>query len=391
MFDTIISAFGKETSRKIKRKEKGAKFLSELEKRQGARILLAEDNETNQQVATELMESVGLIVEIANDGKEAVDLVTKNETGYYDIVLMDIQMPVMDGLDATENIRRTVRIEDLPILAMTADVMMGTKEKCFKAGMQDFVMKPIEPDELFGALVTWVSVKAREPKPMAAKKPSNQDQAASDIEIPDFEYINSTDGLRRVGGNKTLYINLLRKFRTKGTGHYEEIQKELESLILPGENKYLKDKFQVAIRLVHTLKGVAGNLGMQNIQVAAAEVESLFHAAESEYPGFYAQDLDRLNQQIDLVLADLDKLCSGAQSPPCNEQTVQLSEVIQKINKLKQLLESDDAQAKDLLAEIGVIEGYEDPINQIRKNIEAYDFEEAAKILTNRILAGRTD
>jgi two-component system sensor histidine kinase/response regulator len=391
MFDTIISAFGKETSRKIKRKEKGTRFLNELEKRQGARILLAEDNETNQQVATELMESVGLFVEIANDGKEAVNMVTQKETGYYDIVLMDIQMPVMDGFDATEIIRQTVRMEDLPILAMTADVMMGTKEKCFKAGMQDFVMKPIEPDELFGALVTWISAKAREPKPMAVKKPSDQDQPVTDIDVPDFEFINSTDGLRRVGGNKTLYLNLLRKFKTKGTEHYDEILKELEGLIIPGENKYPKEKFQVTIRLSHTLKGVAGNLGMEKIQVAAAEVESLFHAAESENPGYYAQSLDRLKQQVDLILSDLDKLCPSAQSKPCNEKTVQLTEVVGKVKRLKELLESDDAQAKDLLAEIGMIEGYEDPLNQIRKNIEGYDFEEAIKILTNKILTGNTE
>lgn len=367
LFDTIIAAFGKETTRKIKRKEKGVRFLDDLEKRQGARVLLVEDNETNQQVAIELIEGVGLIVDLANDGKEAVDKISKADKGYYEIVLMDLQMPVMDGYDATEIIRQTVSKEDLPILAMTADVMQETKERCESLGMQGFVMKPIDLDELFGALVKWVSpgenVKGQ--KSDGGKKDKVRDKM--DVIVPGFELINTEDGLSRVGGNKVLYLKLLTKFSDKGTEHYEEILREQKE----GDQV-------VAIRLAHTLKGVAGNLGIDGVFEAAKVVEAQLKEEES---GTLA--LGDLQKAVDAVVEDLKKLTKTESKP---EEKVKLKDVLDKLERLKELLEDDDPEAKIILEEIGMVEGYEDHFKAIRANVESYDFEEAANILIQKIL-----
>ncbi len=124
-----------------------------LQKIRGARVLLAEDNEINQQVAEEILQQAGLVVRIANNGKEAVEMV---KAGKFDVVLMDIQMPVMGGFEATQEIRRDERFKDLPIIAMTAHAMAGDREKSIEAGMNDHVTKPIDPDQLISALVKWI-------------------------------------------------------------------------------------------------------------------------------------------------------------------------------------------------------------------------------------------
>ncbi len=120
---------------------------------EGARVLLVEDNEINQQVAMEILADAGLIVSLANNGQEAVDAVEANR---FDAVLMDVQMPVMDGYTATRTIRRDPRFKDLPIIAMTAHAMAGDQEKSTAAGMNDHVTKPIDPEQLFATLARWI-------------------------------------------------------------------------------------------------------------------------------------------------------------------------------------------------------------------------------------------
>ncbi|MBT7094373.1 MAG: response regulator, partial [Bacteroidetes bacterium] len=368
LFDTIIAAFGEETTRKIKRKEKGLKFIEDLEKRQGARVLLADDNETNQQVAIELIEGVGLFVDVANDGKEAVEKISKADKGYYEIVLMDLQMPVMDGYDATENIRQTMSKEDLPILAMTADVMQGTKERCESLGMQGFVTKPIDLDELFGALVAWIP----EEKPVGKRQmikidTTEKEERNKDFVIPEFDLINSEEGLSRVGGNKELYFKLLSEFRDKGINHYQEIVTEMES----GE-------LEIARRFVHTLKGVAGNLGIYGVFEAAKVVDTLMKAEQSATVA-----LVELQGAVNEAIADLGKLAKNESN---KEKTVILEDAIDKVYRLIGLLEDYDAEAKPFVEDIGMVEGFEDDWKVIRASVNKYDYDKAVKMLIQKIL-----
>ncbi|MBT4400654.1 MAG: response regulator, partial [Bacteroidetes bacterium] len=372
LFDTIITAFGKKSTRKIKRKEKGAKFLEDLEKRQGARILLAEDNETNQQVAQELLEGQGLIVDIANDGKEALDMVSGKEKGYYDIVLMDLQMPVMDGYDSTVAIRKIKMAEELPILAMTADVMQGIREKCTSIGMQGFVMKPIDLDELFGTLVSWIPEMEVSSSQSAVGSRQSDERKKVDVLVPEFELIDVEAGLARVGGNASLLLKLLTKFKAFGTAHYDEIISE-----------HSEGTQEVAIRLAHTLKGVAGNLGINEVFEASKLVESDLNNGSLK-----DESITRLRESVDAVLEDLKNLSDSAvhNTQSTSTASVKLDDVLEKLSRLKELLEDDDAEAKLVLEEIGIVEGYEDHLIAIRANIESYDFEEAANILIQKIL-----
>jgi signal transduction histidine kinase/CheY-like chemotaxis protein/ligand-binding sensor domain-containing protein len=375
LFNTIITAFGKENIRKVKRKEKGAKFIDDLSRRQGARILLTEDNETNQQVASELLQGQGLIVEIANNGKEAVEMVAKSEKGYYDIVLMDLQMPVMDGYTATKNIRLTVGKEELPILAMTADVMEGIREKCESIGMQGFVMKPIDLDELFGALVQWIAEEKAEGRRQKAEiRKKEEGRSKKGGLIPDFELIDVEAGLSRVGGNSDLFLKLLRKFKDKGAQHFEEIHGA--SLRLSSGSGPREE----AVRMAHTLKGVAGNLGIDGVFKTAKVVEEELKAGKAEEVSML-----NLEEAINSVLHDLEKLQESDTNPQSLTDTpsikANLEDVWDKLQKLKQLLQDDDASSKPWLEDIGPINGCETEMKSIKDCIESYDFEEALSIL----------
>ena len=159
LFDAIMVAFGKEAPEGEAVARVSGSDEEELRKIRGAMVLLAEDNEINQQVAEEILQQAGLVVRIANNGKEAVEMV---KAGNFDVVLMDIQMPVMGGFEATQEIRRDERFKDLPIIAMTAHAMAGDREKSIEAGMNDHVTKPIDPDQLISALVKWIKPGKRE-------------------------------------------------------------------------------------------------------------------------------------------------------------------------------------------------------------------------------------
>ena len=173
-------------------------------------MLLAEDNEINQQIAVELLQGVGATVEVANDGLEAVRKMLNQQVSNFDVVLMDIQMPEMDGYQATKKIRSDPRFASFPIIAMTAHATIEERQKCLDAGMNGHVSKPIDPSSLFetvGAL--------RDPngKGRAVRRRARLHRAVAEAdELPEVPGLNTAEGLVRVAGNKKLYRKLLRQF-----------------------------------------------------------------------------------------------------------------------------------------------------------------------------------
>jgi len=153
LFDTCMQTFSREAPESVTPTAPEDRTDQGLQDIRGARILVVEDNKFNQQVAQELLEGIGLMVTIANNGDEAVRAVKEKD---FEAVLMDVQMPVMDGYQATSEIRKDERLKGLPIIAMTAHAMTGDREKCLKAGMNDYVAKPIDSEELFSTLVKWI-------------------------------------------------------------------------------------------------------------------------------------------------------------------------------------------------------------------------------------------
>ncbi len=237
-----------------------------LAARQGARILLAEDNPINQEVALELLRGVGLRVDVAQDGQEALALVQSTP---YDLILMDVQMPNMDGLEATAAIRKLPGRQALPILAMTANAFDEDRRRCLAAGMNDHVGKPVDPDILFATILKWLPEKATDlpverssavpqPAPVVPATPT----AAPKLSLSDIPGLDSSIGLRSLRGRVGRYGELLRLF---AASHAQDMDTVLAHLAA--------GDFEAAQRVAHSLKGAAGTLGAFRLQALAADLE----------------------------------------------------------------------------------------------------------------------
>jgi signal transduction histidine kinase/DNA-binding response OmpR family regulator/HPt (histidine-containing phosphotransfer) domain-containing protein len=218
----------------------------------GLRVLLVEDNDINQQIATELLAGAGASVDLAHHGRQAVDRLVGG--GDYHLVLMDLQMPEMDGYQATARIRTEPRLAQLPIIAMTAHATTEERQRCLDAGMNDHVAKPIDPALLFAAL-------GRYYQPVFDPATGGTASAADGEAIPAVEGLEINDALARIGGNRALYRKLLRQFLTQAS-----MPDEIERALAAGD-------WPAAERLAHTVHGVAANLGARGVQGSAADLE----------------------------------------------------------------------------------------------------------------------
>ena len=224
----------------------------------GARVLLVDDSDINLQVAGELLAQAKLYVDLAHDGKEAVDRVL---AGDYDCVLMDVQMPVMDGYTATEKIRCETRFAKLPILAMTANAMPQDRARGAQAGMDAYIPKPIEPNELYRALLKWIPAGERDYTDVLPEGgPADPLDVAG---VPDaLPGVQITEGMKRVGGNAQLYLKLLQDLCKGYAGVAGQIQSLLDT-----------NSVEEARQLAHKLRGIANNLGANDIGARAESIE----------------------------------------------------------------------------------------------------------------------
>jgi len=328
----------------------------------GMTVLLAEDNEINQQIAVELLEAVGVRVEVASDGEEALRRL--HEGRPYDAVLMDLQMPKLDGFGATRAIRDEARFADLPVIAMTAHAMAEERERCLAAGMNDHVSKPIEPEVLYQTLARWFRGESKTVSSAVARPAPGA--AAGDVEIPAVTGLDAGSGLRRVAGNKRLYLDLLRKFSVGQNGTIRAVREALES----GDRA-------LAERLAHSLKGVAGNIGALAVQEAAGHVE---RAARDGVDA--SACVARLDVALGAVLASL----RGALEPEevAAAPAVTAQDVREILGKLDAYLADSDGEALDYLSEhASVVRAAlgQERFGELRKVIEDFDFQAALQQL----------
>ena len=206
LFDAVMTAFGRQESHPSTQRKKRAEHRPEnFSAILGARLLLVEDNEINQELAVELLKQEGFFVRWLITDKSGVEMVSATP---FDAVLMDLQMPVMDGRTATRHIRSLdLEAGQPPIIAMTADAMSGVKEEVLEIGMNDYVTKPINPSELFKVLAKWIK-----PKNRKINRTDTDPTQFNEPELPPLEGIDTSLGLSRVGQNKIRYIQLLTKF-----------------------------------------------------------------------------------------------------------------------------------------------------------------------------------
>jgi two-component system sensor histidine kinase/response regulator len=240
---------------------------SQLSAVRGRRILLVEDNDINQQVAREILQDAGLTVDVADNGEVALAMVQNAD---YDLVFMDMQMPVMDGVTATLEIRRIRRLDAVPIVAMTANAMNQDRQKCLNAGMNDFLVKPFDPAQVVAVLLRWI--RPRGEAVPALPPPQPVVAGVGDVALPDtIAGLDMALGLSRMMGKRPLYLAVLRRF---AQGQRETIV-GLRQALAAGDRA-------TAVRLVHTLKAVAANIGATQLQALAAEAETVISGEVSD-------------------------------------------------------------------------------------------------------------
>ncbi|CAK0753182.1 two-component system, sensor histidine kinase and response regulator [Gammaproteobacteria bacterium] len=271
LFDSIMKLFGQQVAKLYRSREEQTDYTEISNRIGGARILLVEDTPINQQVAQELLAGVGILVDMANNGAEAVQMVQK---GSYDAVLMDIQMPIMDGHEAVRVIRRDPRFAQLPIIAMTAHALTSDREKSLTAGMNDHIVKPIDPDRLFSLLITYIKPGDRasiDRKSLRQLSPSSHEETAALEKIPGFDLKSA---LHRVMGNQALLVKLLVDFKQD----YDNSAKDVRKCLTQGEPERGR-------RIVHQIKGLTGNIGARTVHAAARTLElAIEQRHENDWP-----------------------------------------------------------------------------------------------------------
>jgi CheY-like chemotaxis protein len=338
LYDTLMELFGLARS--------GTAALSQTNKEihshdlRGIRILLVEDNEVNQQVARETLESTGARVRIANHGGEALEILTRGEQpAPFDVVLMDLQMPEMDGLTATRLLRAKSELRELPIIAMTADVMAEALERCLEAGMNDHVGKPIDPDALFATVARWTKSPAVNAEVLAVKPAGANDDAT----VPPIEGIDVAGGLQRVAGNKRLYLDLLRQFAVREGSTAAQIKVALQN----GDGR-------LAERLAHSVKGVAGNLGVDALVQSAGKLQSAIHESSGNLPKLLKEFSSELDRKVQAIRNALNAPTQVHQVSEGNEP-FDPAGALAIAARLRALLEARDADAVDAYSALAEI------------------------------------
>jgi len=324
----------------------------------GAQILLVDDSEINLQVASELLSRARLYVDLARNGQEAVDAV---KSKHFDCVLMDIQMPVMDGYTATRTIRSLAGYETLPILAMTANVLPEDRAKATEAGVNDHVPKPINPDELYSKLLRWIEPGERA---LFESSPETMEPA---LELPQqLPGISLGDGMKRVGGNSKLYVKLLMDLRANYANAAEAIKAH-----------YSGGYSDAASQLAHKLRGIANNLGATDVGQGAESLEVLLKKGETVSDDVFAELTSALSVLVDSInqVEQMWQENTGTAEVTAQEVKSLLAQLTQEIadnnpaaeETVERLLQGVDASSN----------AYE-ALAAIRDAIDIFDFPSAA-------------
>lgn len=366
LLDAVMNAMGLAQvpeKRKVDSYREEAAAMAHL---RGAKILLVEDNDVNQELAMALLATAGIVVRLANNGQECLALLEKEP---FDGVLMDVQMPIMDGYSTTRKIRKHPKLKHLPIIAMTANVMAGDMEKTREAGMNAHIGKPIIVGEMFSTMARWIK-----PSGLVAEIPQPADFShATETPTDRLEELPGIDiaaGQRRAGGNGILYRRLLGKF-------YENQKDALINLKRHWELGERED----ALRLVHNLKGVSGNVGARNLHTATVALEIHLQKNNAELNGEVFQQAESALQQVMESLAMFVQKTTHV----ATETVVDPTKVIPMLVHLRQLLENDDTEAAIIVGELAPFlskPAWSEPLAKLSRAVAGYDFATALAILT---------
>lgn len=333
----------------------------------GKKLLLVEDNDINQQVAKEILEKEGFDVDIAADGLEAVQ---KIRTQYFDAVLMDLQMPMMDGYEATRIIRSEPQFDDLPIIAMTAHAMTDVKEKCLSIGMNGYIAKPIDVDELVACLLDSIKPEMRKMPDSTLETADTQEKTLLPAYLPSIDW---RLGVKSVAGNAQLFHELLLKFYED----FGDAAARLEAFLQTSD-------IESALALLHSLKGVAGNLAMPELKDRANALEKAIAKQQTSVPGLLIE-FSRAQHKVLESIARL-KANESTEWPDCNNNAVEpdLSLVESLLENLFDALNGSRLDADYHFKELKKIiqnSRHSNKLSLLEKTINQFDFAAAQSVL----------
>ena len=318
-------------------------------------VLLAEDNKINQEIALEMLKSFNMKVLLASNGKEVIDLLKNN---LVDIILMDVQMPEMDGFEATKLLKNNEKFKDIPIIAMTAYAMSGDKEKCLSSGMNDYISKPFNPDEIHSVLIKYL-------KPSIDVKEEKAKSSLPD-ELPGLMIKSS---LNRIANNQKLYFSLLKQFQN-------DLPEIFKSII----KKFLDNNIEIFLKEIHTLKGTSVNLGANNLYETCKLIEE-FTKSNKDFNHL----LNDLKNNIDIVKNSINELISYDTSEPAVHIQYDQSKIDNYLNRLKELLKNDAFIDEDFIEKIKAyfyqIEKLKPLAENLVTEIISFNYTESLKII----------
>jgi signal transduction histidine kinase/DNA-binding response OmpR family regulator/HPt (histidine-containing phosphotransfer) domain-containing protein len=380
LFDSVTRLLGQHDVDARDSREGSESAAASLAVIRGAKVLLVEDNDLNQEVATELLRGVGMVVDVADNGRIAVE---KVQAAAYDIVLMDMQMPVMDGLSATRIIRTMPQFQALPIVAMTANAMQQDREACRAAGMDDHVAKPIEPQDLFQALLKWVKPRAgavAEADVLGLPAaPAERPAQGRELSMPmGIEGLDTELGLRRVLGKVPRYISMLEKYVAGQAGTIAQLRQALGA----------SDR-DTAMRLAHTTKGVSGNIGAVRVQRLAEALEQALREG---------QTMDAMPALVDALQEHLEPLVTAIaeqlpQAAPVASAGMALhvddAQITLVTERLRSLLQDMDSDASEWIETHSVLlaTAYPHHVKGLQEAVEGFDFDVAIEQLDAAVAA----
>lgn len=350
----------------------------------GLHLLLIEDNLINQEVAMALLESVGITATIANHGQEALDILAVEQ---FDGILSDIQMPIMDGYQTARAIRQQPQFKDTVLIALTANAMQADLERCFAAGMNDHVAKPINVDALYATLTKWFGARAKEKRLAAAVVPAvaatvfAPPAAVLPVSAPPGDLpttlpgVDMQQGLGHMAGNTRLYLKLLKNF----SAHERDFAERFAVLAQAAD-------WGAAQRAAHTLKGLAGTLGASALQTVAGRLEAQSHLVQaSDTVKTLAELTPLLDTVMDGIAQALAPPESPAPPPAAVADTVDKTPIpLAQLNALRRLLLDNDADALDLVDALDLGHASAATKRQVERlsvHVQAFEFQEALAVL----------
>jgi PAS domain S-box-containing protein len=362
LIEAIGQAAGKRATVERRAGPDAAERSRLVERLAGARVLLVEDNEINQELAVEWLRHAGIEAELANNGLEALDRLVQHSR--FDAVLMDCQMPVMDGYEATRRIRGELKLADLPVIAMTANAMAGDRERALAAGMNDYLAKPVDVDQLFRILASWIR-----PRTGSNRLPLPPEPRSETPPLPHLPGIDVAAGLTATMDNPSLYRSLLLRFASG----QEQFAAAYRLAQANGDEAS-------AELLAHTLKGLAATIGAKSVAVAAGELEKVTRKRADAVT--LAARLQDLSEELQPVLEGLAQL-RPEPAPPGAPEIVDELLVRQLRAQLEALLASGDATAAELLERETAIfaAAWPQAYPEIATAVAGYDFESALERL----------